>query len=90
MAERKFKISHIVLISGLTLVLASAAKFYHYNFIANTPGQARTLQLAGLQASMCKGELYKIGAADQCGRRSIFIDPDWGVTAYFTIYGVDS
>jgi hypothetical protein len=67
-----------------------AVKFYHYNYVQNTPGQAKTLKLPGLVDFLCKGAPHKSGQVDQCGIRSIYGDGDWGVTAYFTIYGVDT
>lgn len=72
------------------LLLGGAVKFYHYNYVANTKGQARSLRLPGLREFVCKGEVDKVTAIDQCGQRSIYKDPDWGITAYFTIHGVES
>lgn len=80
-----------VLLIGLSLLtLAGIAKFYHYNYVANTLGQARLLKLTGLREFVCRGESYKSTAVDQCGDRSIWGDADWGVTGYLTIYGVQS
>jgi hypothetical protein len=76
----------------LLLLIAGIAKFYHYNYIANTRGQARTLRLTGLEEFVCK-DLPKRTIAhdpDYCGKRSIWVDPDWGVTAYYSIYGVEA
>lgn len=72
------------------LLLVSAAKFLHYNYVANTRGQARALRLPGLHEFVCKGDLRKPAEVDECGKRSIYKDPDWGVTAYFTIYGIET
>jgi hypothetical protein len=65
--------------------------FYYYNNIANTRGQARELRLPGLRELVCEGrERNPSGSVDQCGNRSIYADSDWGVTRYFTIYGVST
>ena len=78
----------------LTLALIATALFligfYYYNYVANHRGQARELNLPGLHAYVCKGAAHVAGHIDQCGRRGIYRDADWGVTAYFTIYGVES
>ncbi len=89
MFERK-KIHRIVTALAVVLLLGGAAKFYHYNYVANTRGQARTLRLPGLKELVCKGEPYKSGEVDQCGKRAIYGDPDWGVTAYTIIYGIET
>jgi hypothetical protein len=34
--------------------------------------------------------LNRQGEVDQCVDRAIYKDSDWGVTAYFTIYGIQS
>jgi hypothetical protein len=65
-------------------------KFYHYNYVENTIGQARTLRMPGLQKIVCGSEKFDSSAIDHCGKRSIYKDSDWGITAYFTIYGIES
>lgn len=88
--SKKFKLRYIWLVI-LLLLMAGIAKFYHYNYVANTRGQARTINLDGLREFVCKGRLpVDYFAEDQCGKRSIWIDPDWGITAYYSIYGVES
>lgn len=74
----------------LLLLLGGAIKFYHYNYVANTKGQARFLKDSGLKEFVCKGTSYQSAQVDQCGKRSIYGDADWGITAYMTIYGVES
>lgn len=74
----------------IIFLLVGGAKFYHYNYIEHTRGEARTLKDDGLRELVCKGVAYKSGEVDQCGRRSIYGDADWGVTAYLTIYGVET
>jgi hypothetical protein len=81
---------HIVIFVVATVLALGAAKFYHYNYFANTPGQARTLKLEGLRELVCQRSEYSAVDVDQCGKRSIYGTADWGVTAYFTIYGVES
>lgn len=71
------------------LLIGGVAKFYHYNYVAHTE-HARNLKLPGLHELICKGEVHKEGATDQCGKRGVYGDADWGVTAYFTIYGIES
>ncbi|MDH4396613.1 MAG: hypothetical protein QE278_13120 [Limnobacter sp.] len=73
-----------------TVVFLGLAYFIVYNFIANTPGQARELDLPGLREKVCGEHKYLKGEVDQCGKRSIFGDADWGITAYITIYGVET
>lgn len=75
---------------ALIILIACVAKFYHHNYIANTSGQAKKLRLPGFNEYFCKGLPVNPGAIDQCGKRSIFKDSDWGITAYFTLYGVDT
>lgn len=77
-----------LLLWALAIAVAAGSEFYRYNYLANMPGQARGLQLSGLTELVCKGVEYKPGKVDQCGPRSIYGDADWGITAYFTIYGV--
>lgn len=86
------KNSKVLIATALTLVVlfASFAKFYHYNYVANTFGQARQLRLPGFDEFFCKGQPIQSSAIDHCGRRSIYADGDWGITAYFTLYGVDT
>jgi hypothetical protein len=74
----------------LALLVISVGKFYHYNYIANTLGQARQLNLLGLREMVCQGVPIQQGKIDHCGKRSIYGDADWGVTAYFTIYGIET
>ena len=74
----------------IIVLLVCGAKFYHYNYIEHTRGEARTLKDDGLRELVCKGVAYKSGEVDQCGRRAIYGDADWGVTAYLTIYGVET
>jgi hypothetical protein len=75
----------------LLLLIAGIAKFYHYNYIANTRGQARTLRLPGLTEFVCKDlPRHPLGNLDHCGRRSIYADDDWGVTAYTIIFGIET
>ena len=75
----------------LLLLIAGIAKFYHYNYVANTFGQARTIRLEGLRGFVCKGHLPDDDfAIDHCGKRSIWMDPDWGITAYYSIFGVET
>jgi hypothetical protein len=71
-------------------VVAGALKFYHYNDIENTRGQARQLKLTGLRDFVCQGKPYKSGGPDHCGKRSLWRDTDAGITAYESIYGVDT
>ncbi len=76
---------------GLALLLiVGGVKFYHYNYIENTRGQARTLKLTGLREFVCQGMSYESGGPDHCGRRSLWRDSDWGVTAYESVFGVDT
>lgn len=89
MLERP-KVRLALKILPLLLLLGGAAKFYHYNYVEHTRGQARTLKDSGLKEFICKGVPYKSGQVDQCGKRSIYGDADWGITAYITIYGVES
>jgi hypothetical protein len=89
MLERS-KVRMALKILLLLLLLGGVVKFYHYNYVANTRGQARALRLPGLHEFVCKGIPYKSVEIDQCGKRSIYKDPDWGITAYFTIYGVET
>lgn len=84
------KMVRVVKALTVLMLLGGAAKFYHYNYVEHIRGQARTLRLPGLRELVCKGQAYTAGQVDQCGKRSIFRDPDWGITAYFTIYGVES
>lgn len=72
------------------VLLLCYGKYYHYNYIENERGQARTLRIEGLRDFVCQGLEYKKGGVDHCGRRSIYGDADWGVTAYFMIYGIGS
>lgn len=74
----------------LGAVLIGGAKFYHYNYIENTQGQARQLKLTGLTEFVCKGEEYKSTATDKCGGKSIWGDADGGITGYLIVYGVQS
>ena len=74
----------------LLVLIAGIAKFYHYNYVANTVGQARQLRLPGFHEYFCKEVPVNPGSINQCGKRSIFKDSDWGITAYFTLYGVDT
>jgi hypothetical protein len=74
----------------VTLIVLGTAKFYHYNYIENTPGQAVTLRLPGLREFVCQGIEFRSGPVDHCGKRSVYKDADWGITAYYTIYGVES
>lgn len=74
----------------LVVLIACVAKFYHHNYIVNTFGQARQLRLPGFNEYFCKGVPDSPGAIDHCGKRSIYADGDWGITAYFTLYGVDT
>ena len=85
--QRKYQLMGLLLV---VLVVVGLAKFYHYNYVANARGQARTLKLPGLQEFVCKGKPYIPAGVDQCGGRSIYMDPDWGVTAYFTVYGIET
>lgn len=89
MFERK-KICQFIWAVVALLVIGGAVKFYHYNYVANTLGQARTLRLTGLKDFLCKGEPFQSTKVDHCGKRAIYMDPDWGITAYYTIYGVES
>ena len=75
----------------LLLLITGIAKFYHYNYIANTLGQARKLELAGLEEFVCGDRpRHPLGDPDQCGNRSIYADVHGGITAYITIFGVES
>lgn len=74
----------------LALLVIGVTKFYHYNYIENTIGQARQLSFSGFREMVCQGVPIQKGKIDQCGKRSIYGDADWGVTAYFTIYGIET
>ncbi len=76
--------------SLVILLVIGVAKFYHYNYVENTPGQSRRLLMPGLKKFVCKGEVFKPTGIDHCGKRSIWSDNDWGITAYVTIYGVET
>jgi hypothetical protein len=80
---------YVFLTSGL-LAASAAGYFYWYNYVQNTPGQARTLRLPGLREFICKGDEYVSGAINHCGNRSIYKDADWGITAYYDIYGIET
>lgn len=87
---QKYKLKPIVGGLILTLLAVGSAKFYHYNHVANKKGQARALRLPGFDDLVCGGFPYKHGAIDHCGKRAIYADGDWGITAYFTIFGVQT
>ena len=70
--------------------ILGATKYWQYNYVENTIGQARTLKIKGLSNFFCRGAPLVSSNVDQCGRRSIYKDSDWGITAYFTIYGVET
>ena len=70
--------------------ILGATKYWQYNYVENTKGQARTLKIEGLSNFVCRGTPLVSSNVDQCGRRSIYKDSDWGITAYFTIYGVET
>jgi hypothetical protein len=74
----------------LIIVASGSVGYFYYNYIQNTPGQARSLKLDGLIKEICGAADYKIERQDHCGARSIYSDADWGVTAYYEVYGVDS
>lgn len=80
----------IILFIFLLCFIGSALKFYHYNYIENTRGQARQLKLTGLKDFVCQGIPYKPGGPDHCGKRSIWRDTDGGITAYESIYGIET
>ena len=90
MTERHKRMPQIFWGALVLVILAGAAKFYHYNYVANTPGQARQLKLTGLRDFVCQGELYKPSGPDHCGKRSLWRDSDWGITAYESVYGVET
>lgn len=71
-------------------VFLGLAYFIVYNFIANAPGQARELSLPGLKQRVCGEYKYLKGEVDQCGKRSLFRDTGWGITAYIEIYGIET
>jgi hypothetical protein len=72
------------------LLICCAIKFYHYNYVANTFGQVRDLRLDGLKEFVCQNSLYKADEIDQCGSRAIYADGDWGITAYYIVFGVET
>lgn len=86
---KRFKMLTAIALT-LFVLIAGIAKFYHYNYVVNTFGQARQLRLPGFNEYFCKGVPVNPGSINQCGKRSIFKDSDWGITAYFTLYGVDT
>jgi hypothetical protein len=70
------------------MLLAGAAKFYHFNYVEHYEN-AKNLRLEGLQSFVCKGVPYDI-TTESCGTISIYGEADWGVTAYLVVFGVDS
>ena len=88
MLKNKWKIYSVLIF--FLIVLSGMAKFYHYNYIEHTRGQARTLSLPGFREFVCKDQPYMGTQIDQCGKKSMYSDGDWGVTAYSTIYGIET
>lgn len=86
-SRAKIKIAIAV---ALIVLVAGIAKFYHYNYVANTFGQARKLRLPGFDEYFCSGVPQNRTAVDHCGKRSVYADGKWGITAYLTLYGVET
>lgn len=72
------------------VVFLGLANFIVYNFLANEPGQARSLNLPGLKEKVCGDRELKKTGPDHCGDRSLYRDVGWGITAYIEIYGVST
>ncbi len=83
--KNRYKLLTAITLSSL---LIGFTYFYYYNNIKHNRGQARKIKLQGLHELICKDAPYISGSIDQCGTRSIYKDSDWGVTAYYTIYGI--
>ena len=49
---------------------------------------ARNLQLDGLVEQVCKNQ--KMATVNSCGARSVWLEADSGITAYVTVYGVET
>lgn len=76
----------LTIIPAIAIVIVGY--FYYYNNIKNQADQAKKLNITGLRDFICKQDLYDSSKADQCGNKSIYKDADWGITAYYTIYGI--
>ncbi len=70
-------------------VFFGVLRFYLYNNIENTHGQAKLLKMNGLTDFICKDAKQNTSdLIDDCDGKSIYTDTDWGVTAYYSIYGI--